>query len=177
MLNLFHDDTDKDIKFVVQDESFAAHSLIVKCRSKVMRAMLENDTKEKEEKVIEIKDTNAEAFKSFLKYIYTNEIDNIEELAEDLIILAEKYDLQCLKNNCEQYLLTKVDKTNIIRYLVIAHLYNCKIFKQELLDKMRFYIKDIVNNEEFDELENFSCLYKDIIKSIVGFIGTGGTKP
>lgn len=162
-VSMYNDDDLKDLKFVIGNETLLAHKFVVASRSKVFHLMLTHDMKEKNESIIDIKDTNIVAFQSFLKYLYTNEIDKLKEYAEDLIMLADKYDVQCLKKICEDYMCKNVNRKNSLLYLITAHLSNSKLLKVTALAEMKPHIKDILQSRDGDLLDDYPMLLKDIV--------------
>ncbi|XP_064488562.1 speckle-type POZ protein-like [Ornithodoros turicata] len=81
-----------------------AHKLVLAMRSPVFRAMFANDMKEKRESEVNLKDTDAALVEEMLTFMYTDSAPNIKSMAADLILLADKYDLERLKFMCEREL-------------------------------------------------------------------------
>lgn len=163
-VGMFKDDTFKDVKFVVEGQSIMAHKSVLAHHSEVFRSMLTLDTKERNEGIIEITDTDASSFKAFIKYLYTNEIDSIHSLADDLIILADKYDVVSLRRECENYLCQTINETNVFSLLVTADLHNYQMLKKHAI----FTIKSQLNklSPYFPELQRYPHLVQDIFQSL-----------
>lgn len=151
LVDMYADDTFKDIKFVIGDKSLMAHKAVLVAKSKVFRAMLTTNMKESQNGIVEIDDTHFEAFESFIKFLYSNKIGNIQELGLDLLHLSDKYDVQDLKDRCGNYLSQRLDKGNVIDYLIKADQYNCEVLKSNALRVVKFLLKDC---------HNFNALYK-----------------
>lgn len=156
----------KDVKFVVGSQSFMAHRCVIATQSDVFKAMLSHETREKIHGVIEIKDTSTEVFRSFLKYLYTNKIDEIEILGHELMIIADKYNVQSLREQCERYVSSKVDQTNAIPSLIESHLYNFKLLKNSALTVINRHLTDISHSDDFKLLDPYPQLYREIFGSI-----------
>lgn len=166
---MYQTDQFKDIKFVFGEDgkkSLLAHRAIIAARSDVFLSMLTHDTKEKQEGVIRLKDTRSDVFKSFLKYLYTNEIDNIEQFAMDLVMLAEKYNVPCLKIKCEKYLCQTIDEKNAICNLIVSDLNHCHMLKDHTLYVIRTHFERIENDETFKLLYDYPSLMHEIFKSV-----------
>eukprot|EP00494_Astrolonche_serrata_P030291 UN30558 len=103
-----------DIILKVEKEKFHAHRAILATQSPVFKAMFNTDMKEKESGVVEIRDTNPEIFKHFLEYIYTSQlsVDNIS--VGDLVILADKYQVESLTVQCLRYLCSTLTVDNVV---------------------------------------------------------------
>ena len=115
-----------DVNFVVKKEKIGAHSAIVASGSLVLCAMLEEDKfKEGRTKEVKIDDIDPLVFKEMLRYLYTGKSPKLEEddMTEPLFLAADKYQIEALKNCCEQTLIKKLNEKAVIHYLVLAHLY------------------------------------------------------
>ena len=115
-----------DVTFIVKGEKIGAHLAIVVSASPVICAMLEEDKfKEGRTKVVEVDDTEPAVFKEMLRFLYTGKAPKLEEddMTEPLFLAADKYQIEALKNCCEQTLIKKLNEKAVIHYLVLAHLY------------------------------------------------------
>lgn len=160
---VYEDDTLKslkDIQFIIGNQSLGAHRAILAAKSKVFLEMFSNDTKEKQEGVVEIKDSKFEVFEAFLKFFYTSKIDNIKELGTEMLILADKYQVKDLKEKCENYLSQTLNKNNAVHCLMMADKYNCQKLKKNALLVVKFLLRDCAN---FDDLINTPDLMKEIL--------------
>jgi speckle-type POZ protein len=71
----------------------------------------------------EISDFNANTVKKMLEFIYGKDtIKEDTELAEDLIKLAHRFEVENLVTRCEQLLLENINLDTLIRYLPLADL-------------------------------------------------------
>lgn len=146
---MYQDDTFKDVTFVFgPGASIMAHKTVLATRSKVFHSMFANDMKEKQDGVVMIEDFGMIAFEKFIKYLYTNEIDNLDEGAEDLMMIAEKYDIQCLRGQCENRLCLTMNETNAVDLLIKGDKFNFLGLKQRAL----FIIKSSIKTTKFPEL-------------------------
>lgn len=167
MKKIFLEDEFKDVKFLINGESVMAHKAIVFVKCRALRAKYE--LKENKDEV-EIDECEMPIFKSFLHYLYTDTIENIQENAEKLIALADKFDMQGLKIKCEQHLCQTINKKNAISYLVKADVYNCKILKSKTLNCIEQNIREIWESQDLLYLRGYpsSCLlYEEIIGALV----------
>lgn len=164
-IGLYLDDSFKDVKFVIGDHKIMAHRSVFGFHSEVFRSMLTLDTKENDTRVIEIKDTNAIAFEAFIKYLYTGEIDNMEQVANDLMVLADKYDIEGLRKECENYLCEKINENTALLLLIEADLHSYLVLKKKAI----FIIKSKLDilKPEFDALTQFPHLINEIFLSII----------
>jgi speckle-type POZ protein len=115
-----------DVTFIVKNEKIGAHAAIVVSGSPVLCAMLEKGNfKEGVTKEVKIEDIDPLVFKEMLRYLYTGRAPNLEDadMTEPLFLAAHKYQIESLKDLCEQTLITKLNLETVIHHLVMAHLY------------------------------------------------------
>lgn len=159
---MFKDDTLKDVKFLIDKETVAAHKFVLMTRSEVFSAMFTHDTQDKNKGLIRIEDTDVKIFKTFLKYLYTDEIEDIEETVDDLLVLADKYYVNDLKVKCEEYISDHLDENNSVDYLIKAYQYNCEHLKKTALLSTKFYMKNILDKNGLDALKSHQDAMMDI---------------
>jgi speckle-type POZ protein len=87
--------------------------------------MFSNDYKNSKEG--EITEISKEAFKDFIKFIYTGEVENMEKHARELLIIADKYEVEDLKTRCSVYLLTNLTEDDAIEIFQNAHKFRCDV--------------------------------------------------
>jgi BTB/POZ domain len=115
-----------DVTFIVKNEKIGAHSAIVVSASPVICAMLDKDNfQEGRTKTVKVKDIEPVVFKEMLQYLYTGKAPNLDEddMTEPLFLAADKYQVEGLKDLCEQSLIDKLNMQTIFHFLVVAHLY------------------------------------------------------
>ena len=90
-----------DIKFHVGDRIFNAHKMIVAARSPVMMAMFMSDMTESKTNNVKIDDCDPAVFERFLAFLYTGKLDESANHLEQLYAVADKYQVDTLKNLCQ----------------------------------------------------------------------------
>ena len=120
-----------DIKIVCDNVEFPCHKLILSSRSEVFKTMFNlKNSKENLEGIIQIDDVSAETMRTFLKFLYKDELKP-EEIDCNLLIAAEKYDFKRLYNICSKYLERKIDANSVMETTVTAYLVDDKHLLQE----------------------------------------------
>lgn len=72
--------------------------------------MLENEMEESLSGTIKIGDVSYDALRTFVNYLYTAEASCLDEqVACELLALAEKYQVMHLKGYCEKFLASKLN--------------------------------------------------------------------
>jgi hypothetical protein len=108
-----------DVTFVVNGEKIGAHSAIVVSASPVLYAMLEeNKFLEGVTKEVKIDYIKPSVFRNMLHYLYTGRILELNEalMIEPLFVAADKFQIEALKDLCEESLRCEVNLKNVIRY-------------------------------------------------------------
>ncbi|XP_057340499.1 speckle-type POZ protein B-like [Microplitis mediator] len=123
---LLDNKTGSDIVLAVGDQKFEAHKSILMARSPVFLTMFTNNMKESSEREITISDIEPEIFKNILYSIYTDEVTELDENAEDLLEAADRFQLLSLKEMCEESLCKSVTVERAITILTLAKRHNAK---------------------------------------------------
>ncbi|XP_065209105.1 speckle-type POZ protein-like isoform X2 [Planococcus citri] len=115
---LYIDDCFKDLTISVKQKNYLVHKAILAIRSSVFDAMFRNDLQGSNKNRIVINDIEEEIFEEMLHYIYTGKTKNLDELAFELLPVADKYDLKELKIMCENVLFTKLSTDNAVKIML-----------------------------------------------------------
>jgi hypothetical protein len=160
--SLFLSDKHSDLIIKAGGEQFPAHKCILAAYNEVIDAML--DGQWKEEKEIKFEES-AIAVETMLCFIYTGKVDK-NELLEDLegvIILADKYDLGGLKEECEKYAIMQLLLDNVLYFIIMADLYKMEKLKHECIETIRLNRERITTSPEFIALEtNYPDLWQEL---------------
>jgi speckle-type POZ protein len=161
-----------DVTFVVKNERIGAHSAIVVSASPVICSMLEEDKfKEGRTKVVEVDDIDPVVFKEMLRYLYTGKAPKLDEddMTEPLFVTADKYQIEALKDLCEQSLIRKLTIQTVVHYLVLAHLYTAPQLLEASLKFLVEHKKEISTRPEWKELiQNYPDLFFLATNRIIG---------
>ncbi|EFX77439.1 hypothetical protein DAPPUDRAFT_321315 [Daphnia pulex] len=118
LLNLWNTKTLSDVIFNCQGKSVKAHTLILASGSPILAAMFQQNSRENQEKVVAIKDTNPAVFEELLCYIYTGNFNNGRNVdVAELLVAAHKYAVETLKEECALILSRKLTVENAARIL------------------------------------------------------------
>ena len=144
-----------DVTFIVKKEKIGAHSAIVVSGSPVLCTMLEKDKfKEGRTKVVEIDDIDPLVFKEMLRYLYTGKAPKLDEdgMTEPLFLAADKYQIEALKDLCEQSLIAKLNLETVVHFLVVAHLYTAPQLLEASLKFLASRKTEVWTRSEWKEL-------------------------
>jgi len=143
-----------DIQLNCQEKVFPCHQFILAARSPVFKAMLQADMKEKQTKEIFIEDFNSKTVAEMLYFMYTGDIslDDMGDVASDLLRVAAKYQLDDLKEMCEEKLVSNLSVENSIESLVLGDSHNASKLKRMALDLIAKNMKKIVKTDVYNDL-------------------------
>jgi len=130
-------DETSDFKIVCQGEELKCHKLVLSLRSDFFKKMFNNrDYKESNEGIMTTTDFTGKTMKSFLKYLYTDSIDQ-DEIDHYLLRAAHLYDFKKLISECVRGLSMKINDDNVEDMLKIALLLELPTLLEEAKKKMK----------------------------------------
>ncbi|KAI9563076.1 hypothetical protein GHT06_010533 [Daphnia sinensis] len=153
--DLYAKQTYCDVQFSLKDDQhIGAHRYILMARSPVFAAMFQNDMEETTTGQVKIEDCEPDIFKQLLHYIYSGKTSSplTDAMAQSLFVLADKYDIQDLKEECVTFLLTCVRMDNVVGLLVWSHLHSIEELKEVTLTYMARNGKEICLLKDLEEL-------------------------
>uniref|UniRef100_A0A6V7JGS3 BTB domain-containing protein n=1 Tax=Bracon brevicornis TaxID=1563983 RepID=A0A6V7JGS3_9HYME len=155
-----------DVKLLVKNEKLPAHKLFLTIRSPIFAAMFTNENSE-ESKTNEIKIDDAEpaVVKAMLEFIYTDRVKNLNLYARKLFAIAHKYELERLKNLCEQTLYRSLNAQNAGEILMLAHSYGSLKFVDSIADFICEHFCDVVQSRAHYKIDNAQLL-KRLMRSV-----------
>ncbi|XP_008556027.1 TD and POZ domain-containing protein 1 [Microplitis demolitor] len=152
---IFHSKEGSDIILVVGHKKIPAHKALLMNRNNVFRAMLTSDTQSTKNNVINIFDMDSEILEKLLEFIYTDNVTNLDGVAERLYEVADKYQIPALKKLCEESLCKNITVGNAVKYLVLLNRYNAnRKFLNYIADFIAINSKIISETEEYKALLN-----------------------
>ena len=163
---LFGEKKFSDVKITCGKEVFYCHRSILSVRSPVFAAMFKSDMIENSSRIVDIKDTKPEAVKEMLHFIYhgTTSTKNVkDELVWDLLVAADQYQLNLLKNKCEEKMCSTLDVNNSVEMLVLADLHRTFKLRTMSLMLVADNMKTIVNTDVYKE---FNARHPDLALEI-----------
>ena len=122
------DDKFADFVFKVENEKIAAHRAVLAARSPVFDAMFQHDMLENRTNETEITDVTPAAFRALLRFIYTGQCE-VGVLAEEILVAANKYDIQELKEICAKKLHKKLTADNAVDLLIFSDVHQAEDLK------------------------------------------------
>ena len=98
---------------------------VILSRCAYFQRIFASETKEKSTNEVIVPDVTPDVFRAMLQFIYSNTLPkDSAEITLDLLVAADKYDVEKLKRKCE--LLVPVNVDNVVDALVVAESINAK---------------------------------------------------
>ncbi|XP_057973575.1 BTB/POZ domain-containing protein At4g08455-like [Malania oleifera] len=129
-----------------------AQKAVLASHSPVFKAMFENEMEESQSGRINISNVSYDALRMFINYLYTAEACLEEQIACDLIVLAEKYQVKHLKAYCENFMVSKLNWDNSIVSFAFARQHNAKHLLDAALSLIMENMEKLTKREDYTQL-------------------------
>ena len=151
---LWQDQYLHDFMIKCEGKTFPCHKAILASRSDVFKAMLtQEESLERINNEVEIKDSSPEALGYFLEFLYTDGLeDETPYKSTELLILADKYNVASLKNKCELALSETLTNLNAIQLLSTASLISAKTLLKNSATYIAKNHRDLVGSDDWAEM-------------------------
>jgi len=150
--------------FVLEAEGrkFNVSKVILMANSEVFERMLMSETRESKENVVKIEDVSASIMEKFVDYLYLGELDGLDDFAEDIFVLADRYLVESLKTCCKLSLVNSLSENNIVSRLQFAFKRNYADLKVHTLFYAKGIFHRIVESDAWKKLgtENRDLAYE-----------------
>ena len=116
---------------------------------------LENASKRKKTHIV---------FEVFLCYLYSGEVDQLDEMYSDLFAAADKYDVQPLREICIQHMAEKISVDNAVDILSLAGRYDVENIK---FQAEKFITNNMASVMKTDSWASLLGIYSKIAKETI----------
>ncbi|XP_022081983.1 rho-related protein racA-like [Acanthaster planci] len=152
-----------DIRFKVEGATVYAHKVMLISRCEVMNGMFSGDFTESSKDEIRIEDVSLECFLALLEYLYTDHAPIEEGDAVGILVAADQYGQDRLRNLCELYISKGVDVTeehvDVIGLLHTAQMCNASQLAEWCLGLISRNFVAFQQRAEFKKLEGENLKY------------------
>lgn len=151
-----------DVTFILGQEKIMAHSVILTTRVPYYKKLLSSGMKESHSREIEINGISAEVFKALLKFIYSAKLPlKLENIAQELMLAADLYDIESLKQACCKNILLNLRVDNLVETLVFFHTTSFKDGERLCLDRYTIWWPEI-DEEKLKPLKEYPELMMQV---------------
>ena len=170
MGNIFEAGKFTDVTIVCQDRQFECHKAILAERSTVLEVMFTHNMKEKRDSKVEIQDMDPDILHEMIVFMYSGKVAGLDEKAPDLLVAAEKYNLNDLKQMCEDNLCVNLNLENALNMLVLADLHGANNLRLIALEFIGENGEKIITKEGWREkVKMYPDLMADIIVAVLNY--------
>jgi len=168
---LFESKLFADCKIQVDTKTFMAHRCILGQNSRVFRSMFSQTTMvEAQNGTVVIDGTRPEHFRALLEFVYGGSIsaNDMDNYAQGIMAIADKYEITPLKKHCEIHLSSKITDENVGELAVVADTYFATHLKKSCMRYLATHHKEIIRCAGWKELKrNRSQLVNELLESVL----------
>jgi len=156
-----------DVELVTPSRRFKCHMLQLSRRSKVFQAMFSHSgLKETQEREVCIKEFEDDTIADMISFIYDEKLENSKYSAK-LLTIADKYDIELLKQRCEINLAKSLNDSNVTDMWIVANKYQASLLKDAVLAFLR---NNWDRKGEIKDLEKVLVERAAFIKDLLPFL-------
>ena len=165
---MFNNDHFSDVKFVVQKmdgeseskQVVPAHKFVLSISSPVFEAMFYGELAETRDS-IELPDCEYESLLELFRYMYSDEVNLSGSNVMGVLYLAKKYMVPSLTEKCAEYLIDKLDSSNVFRILPNAQQYE----EEKLVDRCWNVVDE--QAEEAMKSDGFASIERSLLEAVI----------
>ena len=142
-----------DFTVICKDMEIPVHSFVLSARSSVFQTAINGNFKEKKERRITINDFESKTVEEMIRFLYGFEIPEILENIEELLALADMYQLDDLKAATVLRMGQNIQKENVFNILEAAEKYSAENAIDNCLDFItkNYTTQDLIGNGMLDK--------------------------
>lgn len=150
--NLLDSEWCSDVILKTSDHEFRAHRLILSARSPVFSAMFRHNMMENNTGEVDVSDCSTSGLKVFLQYLYTGISDTMSPAnVVDLYYIADKYQVDDLKNDCVQYMKMSLSVDNFCDVIALSVRHSEPDLRNSATQFFCINIKRIIKTAEWQQ--------------------------
>ena len=168
---------------IVNDDNENVETSVIKCHKFLLSLTSDeffNLIVKKNECELVIKDVHVNTFKTFINYIYTNEISVEMELLKDLLKLSHDFNIIPLKEICWKFVEDRITRNTIIKFFEYAIAYDNATILELCENFYQKYTEITLQTKEFLSINqnvlkkilsinNITCTKLDLLNAVVAW--------
>jgi len=152
MAKMLTNQTLTDVTFNVKHKEFKAHKVVLAASSPVFEAMFKEGTKEHQDNYVNIEDMDSDVFEMFLRFLYSGEVEKLDDMVSDLLAAADKYDVQPLREICIKQMAKNISADNAVDMLALAHRHSIDSIISVASEYLRKNFVDVTRTDSWTSL-------------------------
>uniref|UniRef100_A0A0N5B3Y0 BTB domain-containing protein n=1 Tax=Strongyloides papillosus TaxID=174720 RepID=A0A0N5B3Y0_STREA len=161
--NMFNSSLFTDSTIKVGSTQIKVHKAVLAARSSSFHDIFNCNLRESRADVIEIEDFRVEVVKEMLRYIYTDEVSDIRNMASELFVIAVKYKLDRLKAISEHYMCNTLTFENVFERFSLSETYSTETLKESCKE---FILENAGWLTKTEEWREFLLTYPFLVESL-----------
>lgn len=117
-----------------------AHKSLIAMHCEAFEAMLEAGLSETATGAAKVADIDSETMTELMRYLYCRRVKNMKQVQERLVMAANKYGIEQLKNLCVSSLMESLTVENVINIFDIAELLGEEHLKKNFISFIKWYV-------------------------------------
>jgi hypothetical protein len=159
-------DQSGDVTFQVGPEEFSAHRHILEARAPVLAALAEDCPSGTP---IPIQDIKPSAFRSLLRFVYANDVEDLPNEARELLDVANRFGCKALKLAAEAELASScITVDTAADMILIGDAKNCALLKEAAIDCSAANSMLVKSSKGWKEIEESLPLMKELMDVVIG---------
>ncbi|KAF6208881.1 hypothetical protein GE061_014623 [Apolygus lucorum] len=155
-----------DVTFVFQvGAKISAHKSVLAASSTVFEAMFLSSLTQG--RTVEVQDVNQEVFTAFLDYVYLRDANVVKKHVNQLLMLADKYDVEPLALLCDGFVEASLTSENAVDSLLLADLYRRKDLKTKIGRFIKTNLEKISTHPSWSKLGDHFDVLNGLVHSFI----------
>ncbi|KAI6210132.1 hypothetical protein M3Y96_00295400 [Aphelenchoides besseyi] len=154
-----------DAEIHVENKIFKICRAIVSGSSPIFRAMFDKKIKEQTSGVVRIKGFEVAMVEKMLIYIYENKVDNLNDIAAELLPIADCYQIDNLVQTCVDSIVTNLTTKNVLAVLKVA--FDRPHLKELHVHALKFAYDNYDEIRQLEDFEDFFDTYSEIASQLL----------
>ncbi|XP_057318999.1 speckle-type POZ protein B-like [Microplitis mediator] len=174
---LFESKLGSDVVLIVGNKKIKAHKSILIARSPILAAMFTHEMYENLNNEATITDVDPDIIEKMLEFIYTDQVTDLDVDAGYLLEAADKYQLQKLKELCEESLSRSITVNNAVEVLILADRQNAPDLLDYAAQFIAINITSVIKTDEYKNIETKNTVLSALlIKKLAAINSDRGQK-
>ncbi|CAL1536706.1 unnamed protein product, partial [Lymnaea stagnalis] len=140
-----------DVTFVVGQQRFAAHRLVMASVSDYFPALFKIDERESGE--VTLHNIAPQDFAVLLKFAYTGQVDVTSDNVQSVLIAADYLSIEFVKQECGSFMGAHLEFENVCDALVFAMNYSMNNLEDLAIDFLKENLEDVSKTNGFSQLD------------------------
>jgi speckle-type POZ protein len=154
-----------DVNFQVGSEVFSAHRHILEPRAPVLAALTEDCPSDT---LIPIHDIKPSVFRSLLRFVYANDVENLRNEARELLDVADRFGCKGLKLAAEAELVASgISVDTVADLILLGDSKNCALLKEAAIEFFAENAKSVKASPGWAKLRESADLLDELMEVLV----------